>query len=149
MSNALIAWKDSYNLGLEEIDDQHKSLIDIINRIWISVVAKKDKDAVFPLIEELERYTIAHFAAEETFMRVTEYPDFPAHKLAHQDFIARVATEKTRALQSGSLSLELIYFLRDWLINHILVTDRQYADFTQKSKHGQPSLLGRIFKRFF
>ena len=149
MAEALFNWSDTYNLGLEEIDEQHRSLLDLINKIWQSIVDRSDRDVVFVLVEELERYTLAHFAAEETFMRVTEYPDFPAHKIEHQNFVSRIADEKKRALQAGSLSLDLMHFLRDWLVEHILVCDRAYADFTRKSKSGEGSVLGRFFRRFF
>ena len=73
MAEALIKWSDTYNLGLKEIDEQHKSLLDLINKIWQSIIDRNEKDVVFGLVEELERYTLAHFAAEETFMRVTDF----------------------------------------------------------------------------
>lgn len=149
MAKALIEWSDSYSLGLNEIDEQHKSLLDLINKIWQSIVDKSEKEVVFGLVDELERYTLAHFAAEETFMRVTNYPDFPAHKREHQAFVSRVVDEKRRAIQAGGLSLDLMHFLRDWLADHILVSDKAYADFTQKSKPREGSLLGRLFRRLF
>ncbi len=149
MAEALIKWSDTYNLGLKEVDEQHKSLLDLINKIWQSIIDRNEKDVVFGLVEELERYTLAHFAAEETFMRVTDYPDFVAHKREHQEFVSRVAEEKKRAIQVGSLSLDLMHFLRDWLVGHILVSDKAYANFTQKKKSRESSLLGRFFRRLF
>ena len=149
MAEALIKWSDTYNLGLKEIDEQHKSLLDLINKIWQSIIDRNEKDVVFGLVEELERYTLAHFAAEETFMRVTDYPDFVAHKREHQELVSRVAEEKKRAIQVGSLSLDLMHFLRDWLVGHILVSDKAYANFTQKKKSRESSLLGRFFRRLF
>lgn len=149
MASALIPWEQRFFLGLDEIDEQHKSLVDIINRIWQSIIEKGEKSAVLSLIEELERYTLAHFAAEETFMRVTDYPQFAKHKQEHQDFIARVATEKQRALSAGNLSLDIVYFLRDWLVEHILASDKHYAEFTHRKKSGSSSLLGKLFRRFF
>ena len=149
MARALITWEDKFSLGLDEINEQHKSLVDLINRVWQSIIEKSDKERVFALIEELERYTLAHFAAEETFMRVTEYPEFSKHKKEHQDFIARVADEKKHAVSTGNLSLDMMYFLRDWLVDHILVSDKHYAEFTRRSKSERGSLLGRLFRRFF
>ena len=149
MANALISWQENFSLGLEAIDEQHKSLVDIINRIWQSIVEKSEKSVVFSLIEELERYTFAHFAAEETFMRVTGYPHFDRHKQEHQAFISRVSEEKRRALSTGNLSLDLMHFLRDWLVNHILLSDKHYADFTLQAKAENGSLIARLFRRFF
>ena len=149
MAEEIVKWSSQYSLGLDEIDEQHKSLLDLINKIWQSIVDRSDQKATLNLVEELETYTLAHFAAEETFMRVTRYPDFDAHKKEHQNFVARIAAEKKRAQLIGSLSLDLVHFLRDWLIDHILVSDKAYADFTQQTKDRSSSLLGRLFKRFF
>ncbi len=149
MAEEIIKWSSQYSLGLDEIDEQHKALLELINKIWQAIIDRSETKIVFGLVEELEKYTLAHFAAEETFMRVTNYPDFAAHKKEHQTFVARVAAEKKRALLVGSLSLDLMHFLRDWLIDHILVSDKDYADFTQQTKSKGNTILGRFFKRFF
>ena len=80
MATELITWGEKYCLGLDEIDEQHQALVDIINRIWQSIILRSDKQAIFSLIAELEKYTLAHFAAEETLMRITDYPRFEKHK---------------------------------------------------------------------
>ena len=70
-----------------------------------------DNQVIFSLIGELEKYTLAHFAAEETLMRITDYPQFDKHKKEHQDFVARVVEEKAQAVATGQLSLDMMYFL--------------------------------------
>ena len=149
MATELITWGEKYCLGLDEIDEQHQALVDIINRIWQSIILRSDKQAIFSLIAELEKYTLAHFAAEETLMRITDYPRFEKHKQEHQDFVGRVLEEKKQALASGELSLDLMYFLRDWLVGHILGSDKHYADYMNKNKSKSGSLIGRLFRRFF
>ena len=149
MAEDLIRWKPQYNLGLDEIDEQHQSLLELINKAWRAIVRRSDQTVVMEVIDELERYTLAHFAAEETFMRVTGYPEFNTHKDEHNAFIDRVAQEKALARHTGGLSLDLMHFLRDWLIDHIVVSDKAYAEFTRKNQAREPSLLGRFFKRFF
>ena len=147
MAEDLLSWKSQYNLGLDEIDAQHKSLLDLINKAWLAIVQRSDQSVVLAVIEELERYTLAHFAAEETFMRVTEYPGFAEHKREHGSFIARIAKEKQRAIATGSLSLDLMYYLRDWLIDHILMSDKAYVDNTKRVKAKEGGLLSRFFGR--
>ena len=44
MAEALIKWSDTYNLGLKEVDEQHKSLLDLINKIWQSIIDRNEKD---------------------------------------------------------------------------------------------------------
>ena len=63
MAEDLLSWKNQYNLGLDEIDAQHKSLLDLINKAWLAIVQRSDQSVVLAVIEELERYTLAHFAA--------------------------------------------------------------------------------------
>ena len=149
MDKVLIVWKAEYCLGLPEIDAQHASLVELINRIWKSIIDKSEAPAILSIIDELETYTIAHFSAEEDFMRATGYPDFDAHRCAHQEFIARVTQEKERAKDSSSLSIDLTHFLRDWLLNHILVADRAYAAHTAQDQKSRDSLISRFFRRFF
>jgi len=149
MAADLIFWKTQYHLGLDEIDAQHRSLLELINKAWRAIVRRSDQSVVFALIEELEKYTLAHFAAEESFMRVTGYPGFDDHKKAHNFFIARIAEERLRATKTGALSLDLMHFLRDWLIDHIVVSDKAYIDFTQQNKTTQKPLLSQFFTPFF
>ena len=148
MEKALIVWKAEYCLGLAEIDAQHASLVALINRIWKSIIDKSEAPAVLSIVDELEKYTIAHFSAEENFMRATGYPGLAAHHLAHQEFVTRIAEEKKRAQITGSLSIDLAHFLRDWLLNHILVADRLYAAHTAQDQKTRGSLISRFFRRF-
>lgn len=151
VANQLVAWSSVYGLGLEEIDDQHKMLFDIINKTWRSIIEQAGGQVTQTLIDQLEMYTLAHFAAEETFMRVTHYPEFDLHKGEHQQFIARIAAEKKQLVASGTVSLDLLYFLKYWLIDHILLSDKAYAQFTRQARESSkgPSMLKRFFMQFW
>ena len=142
----LVTWQNSYALGLEEIDEQHKMLFDIMNRIWEGIVRNADATTIGSALEDLERYTVLHFTEEETFMRSIRYPNFDAHVALHRRFVQRVAEEKAKAQGGERISLELLHFLRDWLVNHILVEDKRYVTQFQTEKH-HTSLLGRFFAR--
>jgi hemerythrin-like metal-binding protein len=146
-NKALVDWKDEYSIGLQEIDEQHEVLFDLINRLWAAIVKQAQTGDILKIVRELEHYTLSHFTAEETFMRVSEYPKFLDHKKQHEDFVARVAKEREAVMGGKSISLDLIRFLKDWLINHILVSDKDYAEF--HSRKGKSGGLGQFFKRFF
>lgn len=143
---SLVAWSDAYSLGLPEIDDQHKVLIDLINQLWDAIIKRARPEEMLTIVEELEKYTISHFGAEETFMRMTGYPEFDRHKKFHDDFVARIGAEKKVVQAGGHLSLELLKYLRDWLINHILVADKAYAEVHRRRNEPQ-TMLGRFFKK--
>lgn len=53
MAIALMAWEEKFCLGLDEIDEQHKSLVDLINQIWESIIKRSDNQVIFSLIGEL------------------------------------------------------------------------------------------------
>lgn len=123
----LVSWSSAYSIGLYDIDNQHQELFDLINRLWASAVRRPDVGEVERIIQELERYTIAHFTAEEAFMRVSGYPELPPHKQAHDAFVQRIAQARADLKIGRVPSLELLHYLKDWLINHILVSDVAYA----------------------
>jgi hemerythrin-like metal-binding protein len=145
---SLVTWSDEFNLGMDEIDAQHRVLIDLINDVWVAVVKKPDRDEALRVLEELEKYTITHFTAEEIFMREIGYQNFDQHKEEHTKFVARVAEEKAKVVAGGPVTLGIIHFLKDWLINHILVADKEYA--LEYKKRSEPtSVLGKFFKRLW
>lgn len=143
----LVVWQHKYSLDMEEIDDQHKMLFDIMNRLWSAIVRRAESKELGNILEDLERYTVLHFTEEETFMRSINYDAFDEHINYHRHFVKYIQTEKEAALAGKMVSLELLHFLRDWLVNHILVEDRKYADQFHLNKQ-KPSLLSRFFARF-
>jgi len=146
MAKNLIAWDGVYSVGMSEIDEQHKVLFDIINTLWDAVIRRQDGAEVLSTIEELERYTITHFTAEETFMRAHGFSGFAEHKQQHLAFIERMRQERQAVENGAKVSLDLINFLKDWLIEHILVKDKAYAAELQPKKTGG---LGGFFSRLF
>ena len=146
MSNAvaLVSWSDEFGLGMPEIDEQHRVLIELINQVWRAVVKRADRTEALPILEELEKYTITHFMAEEVFMREIAYPQFAEHKIEHDNFVNRVAEEKAKIVAGQGVELDMVHFLKDWLINHILVSDKAYAEQHRRQSSG---FLGRFFRR--
>ncbi|WP_170942971.1 bacteriohemerythrin [Candidatus Dactylopiibacterium carminicum] len=142
----LVRWKSEFNLGLDGIDEQHQTLLDLINEVWRLIIAKADPQAVMKVLEELEHYTREHFRDEEAFMRAVGYKGVEAHVREHEAFVTRIEREKRGAQAAGQLSLDLLRFLENWLIDHIQGSDRAYAEYVQKRSSG--SLLSRFFRRF-
>jgi len=123
----LIPWHDDYGLGLGEIDNQHQTLFQLMNKVWDAVNERDNALTAADLIRELEAYAQTHFRAEELFMSQTGYPRLDFHKKAHDAFVQRLKSEEEAMADGGWISTSLLLFLRDWLITHILVADREYA----------------------
>jgi len=121
-----VEWKDEYSIGIPEIDDQHKLLLECVARL---VEAKSDPDrdlAVYFTLGELEDYVRVHFAVEEALIRMFDCPGREAHAREHSGFVEYLEAMRQSALRRDVRD-ELADFLRRWLVDHVLVSDRQYA----------------------
>ncbi|MBE9503422.1 MAG: hemerythrin family protein [Proteobacteria bacterium] len=124
---ALMEWNDSYSVGVNHIDDQHRKLIEMLSNFLESVEMDSER-AKTTLINALIDYTKYHFSNEEKCFDKFNYSDKENHKKEHQIFIDKVRDIQNR-LEAGNmvLTMEIAKFLREWLINHIKVSDKQYS----------------------
>ena len=127
---AYIEWEDSFSVGVEIFDNEHKKLIEIINRLHLALLMKETDAVMGKTLKDLIDYTITHFAHEEDNMSNQTYPEFFKHKKEHDELIKKVQDYKTQ-IESGktTISLSIMNFLKDWLMSHILGTDMKYKDF--------------------
>ncbi|KAA3650057.1 MAG: bacteriohemerythrin [Proteobacteria bacterium] len=130
MMAELFQWSDSYDVGIQEIDEQHKVLVDLLNRLHDAIHAHQGTDTSRKILGDLADYTRTHFAVEESLMRVSNYPEFEAHKQNHEDLIGQVNALQTK-LDSGEakITFELLHFLKVWLTHHIKEADKRFADY--------------------
>ena len=134
---SLIKWNDEiYSVDLQQIDEHHKTLVGLINNLHESMLEGKGKDVMDGLLNELNKYTVYHFGAEEDLMVKHGYPeeDFKAHKKEHDSFKAKLEDllEKYQN-EERTISIETFKFLKEWLTNHIQKVDKKFAPFL-KSK---------------
>lgn len=130
---AFINWTDELSVGVTMFDNDHKELISIANRLHDSITVGSQQAALAPILNELVNYTIFHFGHEEGMMLQYAYPDYDKHKIEHDALIDKVQ-DYSKQVSAGktSISLSLIGFLKDWLVNHIMVSDREYREFFEK-----------------
>jgi hemerythrin len=120
-------WKDEYSIGIEEIDKQHRVLLDCFTLIEDSIALNESWTNVHFAVVELREFARIHFAVEETLMRMFNFPDAEPHAKAHQGFFARLQEIEQKSLRVNA-SEEMATFLRDWLVKHICTADRGYAE---------------------
>lgn len=127
---AFVDWNDNLSVGVAEIDAEHKNLVSYVNRLSQALTVGSAPKTMEEILTGLVSYTQVHFRHEEELMSKFQYPAYAAHKKEHDDLTSQVTDFHAR-LQSGktSFSLELLNFLRDWLINHIQKTDMNYRSF--------------------
>ncbi|MDV7340591.1 bacteriohemerythrin [Terasakiella sp. A23] len=125
----VIEWKEEYNIGIPQIDKQHKKLVALINRLS---KAETEGGMIAYVFDDLDLYVKEHFRAEEELLRAFEYEDFDAHKEEHRTFEGWLSAVR-QSFNLGGSSSHLIAesmnaYLRNWLINHILESDMAYRD---------------------
>ena len=130
-----IDWSANFNIEIDSIDQQHKKLAEIINTLYDAMKQGKGQQELNHTFAELARYTQNHFKYEEDLFDKFGYLQAMSHKKEHTDLLNKVALYAEH-YQNGKImmSLEVMDFLKSWLMNHILVTDKAYSAFLKE--HG-------------
>jgi len=134
MEEKMLVWKPEFELGIPEIDQQHRKLVEIGGNLFelVSDQTKTDYyDEIMAMLKELENYTVTHFAYEEAAFDAKGFIGSEAHKFEHKLFVKKLEKyfnnlESVDRNQQEVL-LELLTFISDWLVKHIVKTDREYA----------------------
>ena len=127
---AILTWSDQLNLGIPSVDQQHQHLVAILNQLDEAVALGYEPQKVLSLIDELVDYAHYHFDNEEQLMLDSGYDSelFGKHQIQHQEFVKRIRQEQSKAQNDpDTVSNSLIDFLVEWLMGHILFSDKQMA----------------------
>jgi len=133
------AWSQKYSVNVEELDKQHKEWINICNSlIDLAETASFTNEEALIKVMQLGDYALYHLSAEEELFNKTKYPDASSHIEIHnqfreksKDFINQVRGKK---IDTKKIIGEIAAFTIEWLLNHILITDKKYSEFF--NQHG-------------
>ena len=124
----VVQWQNSYSVGIKLIDEQHMTLINLTNRLFRDCMESHEQSmsTFLEIIHEAVDYVGYHFSTEEKIMERVNYPDYSNHKKEHAEFVREVFS-KVEEFNSGKKNtpLAFVYFLRDWVLHHIAVSDRR------------------------
>ncbi len=128
--STFIEWSNDLSVGIEEIDAQHKVLVDLLNEVHEAIQQGRTLEVTKSIIERLDEYTRVHFAVEESLMRILHYPDYERHKEEHDKLIEQLRELRAK-LDSGkgAIGFDLALFLKGWLTKHIMEGDKRYAPY--------------------
>lgn len=118
-----------FQTGITLIDEEHKTLFDIIGRVHKTIETElvHDKfDAIMDILDELKEYTRVHFSDEEDYMRKIAYTGLAQQEILHQKFIDTLEELDLNDIDNNQETYlyEFLNFLQNWLINHILKVDK-------------------------
>ncbi len=124
----ILKWDENLMLGIKEIDEQHKTLVGMINDLHDAMSAGKGRIIMGDIINKLLEYTRVHFKYEETMIEKHKYTDLLNHKKEHNSFIIQINNFKND-FDNGNTSLSIVVmnFLKEWLKCHILEIDKKYS----------------------
>lgn len=127
---AFMEWNDRLVTGVKEADDQHKKLVSLVNDLYDAMKQGKGKEITDKILDELVKYANYHFGTEETLMTKYGYPDLANHKREHENFKVKIKEFlDKKAKGEATLSIEIMNFLKEWLVKHIMGTDKKYGPF--------------------
>jgi len=129
MDGDYVEWDDDYSVGVPLMDEQHKKLIMMINDLFQrSVSGSTSSSLTFAMaVKDAAEYTKIHFKIEETYLEKVGYPGLPEQKKQHETFMAEVLSTFEKYKKGEAMPLDLVRFLKKWLLNHIAVMDKQYT----------------------
>ncbi len=131
---AFIDWTDELSLGIPEIDEQHRQLVDIVNKFEESAKGGKGPRIMVGILNDLVGYTQEHFSFEEKFMLEAKFPKLSLHQSQHRQLLQKIERFQFEFSQGGRrITIELREFLKYWLTSHILKEDKAYAEFLAKA----------------
>ena len=130
-----IIWNNDYLIGIEEIDSQHRRIIDQINYL-IDNLNNKDKASINHwIIANLDTYSKEHFTAEEYYLRKINYPKLENHRKHYQSYKKNTIQSALKAMKvHEDVPEETIQFLKTWWTDHIQKMDMEYKNFISNGK---------------
>lgn len=137
-----IIWRKGMSVANDIIDHDHHFMINFINTVELVLQNPTEKEMLMEVLDQLHEYSVNHFRREEFIQRKIEYPQSLSHKNSHSTLLSdleklqdEIKNAKT-AEEITSRSTEIVAFLRNWLINHVLNEDMKLKPFLEKLPKG-------------
>ncbi|WP_018607637.1 bacteriohemerythrin [Uliginosibacterium gangwonense] len=126
-----LSWSDLFSVNHPMIDDDHKTLIMKVNRIY-EAIELKNKELITKSFTQLLDHTREHFAREEELMKQSAYPGLAAHATEHEKLLKELEAQEATLLTHKGLRIESFNVLKDWTVEHIINYDRLLGAYLAK-----------------
>ena len=124
----LVSWYKKYSVNNEELDNHHKNLFAILNKMYDSCLPSNSAECAASVIEELIEYTDYHFTAEEKYMADKGYKEIDEHRQQHRYFLDKLlGLRNCEHKDDYDYKKEVMVLLGDWLLKHVTVEDKKYS----------------------
>jgi hemerythrin len=122
---AILVWKETYSVGDDAIDAQHKQIVELINEMHAAVQRNAGPSALRPMLDHMVQYTMKHFKYEESLLQMHNYPELAMHQALHDKM--RIRTLAFRDNIASLTPSDVLSFLKEWWHNHIQNEDKKYS----------------------
>ena len=128
-----ITWTENFSVGVMQLDKQHKRLIQILNRLIENPQTTTRSETISDLLNDMTNYAQEHFTTEEELMRQYDYPRIEEHIAQHHAFRRKTGEFCMATMNEvGTVPENMLQYLRNWLVEHILKSDMAYKPFFQE-----------------
>ncbi len=125
-----ISWDSSFSVGLESIDLQHKEIIKLINTLITNSEATVRSETISEVLTRLTKYAGEHFRSEERLLEKYGYSDIEDHRQEHNAYREKIVRLCVATMaEVNNVPDELLLYLREWWVKHILESDMAYKSF--------------------
>ncbi len=132
MEQDALPWSKKFALGFTTIDAHHKELVTMINDLNRAMKNGQSSNVVIEIIGRLNKYVVKHFQYEERHFDEFAFVESVSHKKHHHEFKEKVVELSGKYAEMRKLGecvdKELITFLVNWLMSHILEEDKKYVE---------------------
>jgi len=132
-----IKWKKELDLGNDLIDTQHRMLVLLCRKLDIAIKTHEPETTLRSIILELKKFAEFHFLSEENLMHEIDYPETDAHAIIHTGLLRQIDSMLIKINLHRESADELLFFLKEWVANHILHEDSKIAEYITNS-HKRP-----------
>ena len=128
-----IIWKREYSVGVERLDRQHQRIISVINKLIAKPRIFSKSGTISEVLSELNSYVSEHFLLEEQLLEENNYPSLIDHSKKHTEYGERIADFCLKSMKKNkNVHEELLSYLGEWWIGHILYEDMKYKSFFEE-----------------
>jgi hemerythrin len=121
-----LEWDEKFAVNVKEIDDQHKTFIELINKMFEGLEGEHIQPIVDNTLTELPAFARDHFAVEEKYCELCDYAGsdelINEHKILKLK-LDELLKERETADDIYAYYFELLHYLTDWLSDHMITID--------------------------
>ncbi len=122
-----IHWDSTLETGQPLVDSEHRMLIMLFRKFDVGIKTHQPDDVMKQIVLELRQFVHFHFVSEENLMLETHYPRIAGHRALHADLLTELDIFVAKVLSHRAFAEEFLFFINQWLIEHIANHDQHLA----------------------